>query len=39
MKEIIENAMKSQSLAQARKKISDEAWDNKGKAAETVSGI
>ena len=36
IKEIIESAMKSQSLAQARKKISDEAWDNKGKAAETV---
>lgn len=37
IKNIIEKAIKSKNLADARKKISDEAWCNKGNAAKTVA--
>ena len=37
IKTVIENAMNSRSLAVERKKVSDEAWQNKGNAAKTIA--
>lgn len=37
IKTIIENAMNSSSLAEERKKVSDEAWQNKGKSASSIA--